>query len=119
MQDALAETNNLIARGKLHIPVEKSYTLAEAATAHVDSHAGHTRGRRETPPGPAVRLGALDVACHDAVSSFRQSAAATDGCFESARDGLCLIEVRRQLTCCRVRQVSAYLREGGNWPISR
>ena len=99
MQDALAETNNLIAPGKLHIPVEKSYTLAEAATAHIDSHAGHTRGRRG--------------------SSFRQSAAATDGCFESARDGLCLIEVRRQLTCCRVRQVSAYLREGGNWPISR
>lgn len=68
MQDALAETNNLIAPGKLHIPVEKSYTLAEAATAHIDSHAGHTRGRRETPPGPAVRLGALDVACHGAVA---------------------------------------------------
>ena len=46
MPDALAEAADLISRGKLHIPVEKSYTLAEAAAAHVDSHAGHTRGRR-------------------------------------------------------------------------
>lgn len=44
--DALAEAVGLISRGKLHIPVEKSYTLAEAAAAHVDSQAGHTRGRR-------------------------------------------------------------------------
>ncbi|PWI44112.1 NADP-dependent oxidoreductase [Streptomyces sp. ICBB 8177] len=44
--DALAEAVDLIARGKLHIPVEKSYTLAEAAAAHADSQAGHTRGRR-------------------------------------------------------------------------
>ncbi|WAP60303.1 NADP-dependent oxidoreductase [Streptomyces sp. S465] len=44
--DALAEAVDLISRGKLHIPVEKSYTLAEAAAAHIDSHAGHTRGRR-------------------------------------------------------------------------
>ncbi|MCT2589252.1 NADP-dependent oxidoreductase [Streptomyces sp. N2-109] len=44
--DALAEAAGLIARGKLHIPVEKSYTLAEAAAAHIDSQAGHTRGRR-------------------------------------------------------------------------
>ncbi|MGW7514534.1 NADP-dependent oxidoreductase [Streptomyces sp. NPDC054796] len=44
--DALAEAAALISRGKLHIPVEKSYTLAEAAAAHVDSQAGHTRGRR-------------------------------------------------------------------------
>ncbi|MBB5933861.1 NADP-dependent oxidoreductase [Streptomyces zagrosensis] len=43
---ALAEATGLIARGKLHIPVEKSYTLAEAAAAHIDSQAGHTRGRR-------------------------------------------------------------------------
>ncbi|MGW2024035.1 NADP-dependent oxidoreductase [Streptomyces decoyicus] len=43
---ALAEAAVLIARGKLHIPVEKSYTLAEAAAAHIDSQAGHTRGRR-------------------------------------------------------------------------
>ncbi|CAL9531568.1 NADP-dependent oxidoreductase [Streptomyces sp. enrichment culture] len=43
---ALAEAVDLIARGKLHIPVEKSYSLAEAAAAHVDSRAGHTRGRR-------------------------------------------------------------------------
>jgi NADPH:quinone reductase-like Zn-dependent oxidoreductase len=44
--DALAEAARLIARGKLRIPVEKSYTLAEAAAAHIDSQAGHTRGRR-------------------------------------------------------------------------
>ncbi|MFJ5850932.1 NADP-dependent oxidoreductase [Streptomyces sp. NPDC092903] len=44
--EALAEAARLIARGKLHIPVEKSYTLAEAAAAHTDSQAGHTRGRR-------------------------------------------------------------------------
>lgn len=44
--DALAETVDLISRGMLHIPVEKSYTLAEAAAAHIDSQAGHTRGRR-------------------------------------------------------------------------
>ncbi|WP_328583765.1 NADP-dependent oxidoreductase [Streptomyces sp. NBC_00370] len=43
---ALAEAAALIARGKLHIPVEKAYTLAEAAAAHTDSQAGHTRGRR-------------------------------------------------------------------------
>ncbi|MEU8418029.1 NADP-dependent oxidoreductase [Amycolatopsis japonica] len=44
--DALAEAVDLISRGKLHIPVEKSYSLADAAAAHADSHAGHTRGRR-------------------------------------------------------------------------
>ncbi|KMS78298.1 MULTISPECIES: NADP-dependent oxidoreductase [Streptomyces] len=44
--DALAEAVGLISRGKLHIPVERSYTLAEAAAAHIDSQAGHTRGRR-------------------------------------------------------------------------
>jgi NADPH:quinone reductase-like Zn-dependent oxidoreductase len=44
--EALAEAVGLISRGKLHIPVEKSYTLAEAAVAHIDSQAGHTRGRR-------------------------------------------------------------------------
>ena len=46
MPEALAEAADLISRKKLHIPIEKSYTLAEAATAHIDSHAGHTRGRR-------------------------------------------------------------------------
>ncbi|MEU6765098.1 NADP-dependent oxidoreductase [Streptomyces sp. NPDC046853] len=46
MPDALAETVALISRGRLHIPVEKSYALADAAAAHVDSQAGHTRGRR-------------------------------------------------------------------------
>ncbi|MGW4687982.1 NADP-dependent oxidoreductase [Streptomyces sp. NPDC004244] len=44
--EALAEAVGLISRGKLHIPVEKSYTLTEAAAAHIDSKAGHTRGRR-------------------------------------------------------------------------
>ncbi|WP_030683073.1 NADP-dependent oxidoreductase [Streptomyces sp. NRRL B-1347] len=43
---ALAKAADLISRGRLHIPVEKSYPLAEAAAAHVDSQAGHTRGRR-------------------------------------------------------------------------
>ncbi|MFF9179599.1 NADP-dependent oxidoreductase [Streptomyces misionensis] len=46
MPEALATAADLISRGKLHIPVEKSYTLAEAAAAHIDSQAGHTRGRR-------------------------------------------------------------------------
>lgn len=44
--DALAEAADLISRGRLHIPVEKSYPLVEAAAAHIDSQAGHTRGRR-------------------------------------------------------------------------
>ncbi|MBE1533110.1 NADP-dependent oxidoreductase [Actinomadura algeriensis] len=44
--DALAEAVDLISRGELHIPVEKTYTLADAAVAHIDSRAGHTRGRR-------------------------------------------------------------------------
>lgn len=44
--EALTEAAELIARGKLHIPVEKSYALTEAAEAHIDSQAGHTRGRR-------------------------------------------------------------------------
>ncbi|SDC07483.1 NADP-dependent oxidoreductase [Streptomyces prasinopilosus] len=46
MPEALAETTGLLARGRLRIPVEKSYPLAEAAAAHIDSQAGHTRGRR-------------------------------------------------------------------------
>ncbi|MFZ4239768.1 NADP-dependent oxidoreductase [Streptomyces murinus] len=44
--DALAAAADLISRGRLHIPVEKAYPLAEAAAAHIDSQAGHTRGRR-------------------------------------------------------------------------
>ncbi|MCK7626506.1 NADP-dependent oxidoreductase [Streptomyces sp. RS10V-4] len=44
--DALAEAVRLLSLGKLHIPIEKSYPLAEAAAAHADSQAGHTRGRR-------------------------------------------------------------------------
>ncbi|MEL3944159.1 MULTISPECIES: NADP-dependent oxidoreductase [Streptomyces] len=43
---ALAEAVGLIERGGLHIPVEKTYALADAAAAHADSQAGHTRGRR-------------------------------------------------------------------------
>jgi NADPH:quinone reductase-like Zn-dependent oxidoreductase len=46
ISEALAEATDLISRGELHIPVDKSYTLDQAATAHVDSQAGHTRGRR-------------------------------------------------------------------------
>ena len=46
VQDALTEAATLIAQGTLHIPVEKVYPLADAATAHVDSRAGHSRGRR-------------------------------------------------------------------------
>ncbi|MEU6383825.1 NADP-dependent oxidoreductase [Streptomyces bauhiniae] len=46
MRAALMEAVDLIARGKLHIPVDKSYPLDEAASAHIDSRAGHTRGRR-------------------------------------------------------------------------
>ncbi|ONI74991.1 NADPH:quinone reductase [Actinosynnema sp. ALI-1.44] len=44
--DALVEAVSLISRGKLRIPIEKSYPLAEASAAHIDSQAGHTRGRR-------------------------------------------------------------------------
>ncbi|WP_250291658.1 NADP-dependent oxidoreductase [Streptomyces atroolivaceus] len=44
--DALAEAARLISLGRLHIPVQRSYTLAEAAAAHIDSQAGHSRGRR-------------------------------------------------------------------------
>ncbi|GGV09640.1 oxidoreductase [Streptomyces spectabilis] len=43
---ALAHAADLIARGRLHIPVQRTYSLAEAAAAHADSQAGHTRGRR-------------------------------------------------------------------------
>lgn len=46
MPEALAEAVDLISRGRLHIPVERSYTLADAAAAHIDSRAGHARGRR-------------------------------------------------------------------------
>ncbi|WUS97935.1 NADP-dependent oxidoreductase [Streptomyces sp. NBC_00708] len=52
--DALAEAVDLIERGRLHIPVEKSYALAEAAQAHADSRAGHTRGRRVMVVRPAA-----------------------------------------------------------------
>jgi len=46
MPDALAEAARLISLGKLHIPVDQSYPLDQAAAAHIDSRAGHTRGRR-------------------------------------------------------------------------
>jgi NADPH:quinone reductase-like Zn-dependent oxidoreductase len=34
--EALAEAASLIARGRLHIPVEKSYSLAETVAARTD-----------------------------------------------------------------------------------
>ncbi|WP_179429937.1 NADP-dependent oxidoreductase [Spelaeicoccus albus] len=43
---ALVEAARLIADGVLRIPVTQTYTLSEAAAAHIDSQAGHTRGRR-------------------------------------------------------------------------
>ncbi|GGZ04561.1 hypothetical protein GCM10010327_38870 [Streptomyces nitrosporeus] len=43
---ALAEAVDLISRGRLHIPVDKAYGLAEAPAAPTGSRAGHTRGRR-------------------------------------------------------------------------
>ncbi|GAA2231013.1 hypothetical protein GCM10010360_63430 [Streptomyces nogalater] len=46
MPEALAGTVRLLARGRRRIPADKSYPLAEAAAAHGDSQAGHTRGRR-------------------------------------------------------------------------
>ncbi|MBT3154836.1 NADP-dependent oxidoreductase [Streptomyces sp. CHD11] len=46
MPAALAQAIDMISWGRLHIPVAKSYALAEAAAAHIDSQAGHTRGRR-------------------------------------------------------------------------
>lgn len=46
MTEALTAATDLISRGKLRIPVERSYPLADAARAHADSRAGHTRGRR-------------------------------------------------------------------------
>lgn len=46
MPAALAEAVRLISSGRLHLPIERSYTLAEAAQAQIDSQAGHTRGRR-------------------------------------------------------------------------
>ncbi|MFI0900247.1 NADP-dependent oxidoreductase [Streptomyces sp. NPDC020983] len=59
MPEALATAADLVSRGKLRIPVEKEYTLAEAAAAHADSRAGHTRGRRViVVRGPASDAGA-------------------------------------------------------------
>lgn len=43
---ALIEAARLVADGALRIPVTRTYTLSEAAAAHIDSQAGHTRGRR-------------------------------------------------------------------------
>lgn len=44
--EALAQAARLVAKGELRIPVAKTYSLEQAACAHVDSQAGHTRGRR-------------------------------------------------------------------------
>ncbi|AYF74453.1 NADP-dependent oxidoreductase [Nocardia yunnanensis] len=46
MPEALAAAVDLLERGKLHLPIDRSFPLAEAAAAHADSQAGHTRGRR-------------------------------------------------------------------------
>lgn len=46
LSDAVAEAARLFSRGKLRIPIEKTYSLDQAAAAHIDSAAGHTRGRR-------------------------------------------------------------------------
>ncbi|MGW4242380.1 NADP-dependent oxidoreductase [Nocardia sp. NPDC004722] len=46
MPEALSAAVDLIARGRLAIPVDRAYPLAAAATAHADSRSGHTRGRR-------------------------------------------------------------------------
>lgn len=43
---ALVEAARLITEGELRIPVDRTYALSEAAAAHRDSKAGHTRGRR-------------------------------------------------------------------------
>ncbi|MFJ7235996.1 NADP-dependent oxidoreductase [Streptomyces olivaceus] len=48
--DALAEAADLISRGRLHIPVEQTYPLTDAAAAHADSRTGHARGRRVIVP---------------------------------------------------------------------
>jgi NADPH:quinone reductase-like Zn-dependent oxidoreductase len=46
LSDAITEAARLFAHGKLRIPVEKAYPLDQVAAAHIDSAAGHTRGRR-------------------------------------------------------------------------
>jgi len=46
LPSALAEAADLVTRGTLRLSVEKTYSLADAAAAHVDSQAGHARGRR-------------------------------------------------------------------------
>ncbi|MGW0035716.1 NADP-dependent oxidoreductase [Gordonia sp. NPDC003376] len=46
VQAALDEALELIAGGRLRIPVEKTYSLSESAQAQADSQAGHARGRR-------------------------------------------------------------------------
>lgn len=46
MPEALTAAVDLISRGRLAIPVDRSYSLAHAATAHADSRSGHARGRR-------------------------------------------------------------------------
>nr|WP_245555559.1 NADP-dependent oxidoreductase [Gordonia soli] len=46
MTIALNTTVDLIRRGVLSIPISQTYPLSDAARAHEDSEAGHTRGRR-------------------------------------------------------------------------
>ncbi|GGM44137.1 NADP-dependent oxidoreductase [Promicromonospora citrea] len=47
---ALARGAELVTAGRLHLPVERVYTFADAARAHADSQAGHARGRRVIVP---------------------------------------------------------------------
>lgn len=54
---ALAETARLVSEGALRIPVQQTYALADAAAAHIDSKAGHTRGRRVIVLGSAAGSG--------------------------------------------------------------
>ena len=50
MFSALAVAGDLIRDGRLVIPIDTVYPLAEAAAAQADSQAGHTRGRRVLVP---------------------------------------------------------------------
>jgi NADPH:quinone reductase-like Zn-dependent oxidoreductase len=46
LSDAIAEAARLFSNGKLRIPIAQTYPLDQVAEAHIDSAAGHTRGRR-------------------------------------------------------------------------
>lgn len=42
---SLVDAVSLVAAGKITLPIARTYSLAEAATAHRDSEAGHVRGK--------------------------------------------------------------------------